>query len=59
MGWVAGIGFTMSFFMAALSFMDGASLTAAKLGVLTASLCAGIVGSVIVFRTSETTGELP
>ena len=47
-GWLAGIGFTMSLFMAGLSFTDDAQLTAAKLGILTASLCAGMIGSVML-----------
>jgi Na+:H+ antiporter, NhaA family len=50
-GWLAGIGFTMSLFMAGLSFSDDAQLTEAKLGILTASLCAGIIGSIILVRT--------
>jgi NhaA family Na+:H+ antiporter len=49
-GWLAGIGFTMSLFMAGLSFSDEAHLTAAKLGILMASLCAGVVGSVLLVR---------
>jgi Na+:H+ antiporter, NhaA family len=49
-GWLAGIGFTMSLFMTGLAFTEDAQLTAAKLGVLMASLCAGIVGSVILGR---------
>lgn len=51
-GWLAGIGFTMSLFMTGLAFTDDAQVTAAKLGTLIASLCAGIVGSVILGRTS-------
>jgi len=49
-GWLAGIGFTMSLFMTDLAFIDEAHLTAAKLGILMASLSAGIVGSVILVR---------
>ena len=49
-GWLAGIGFTMSLFMTGLAFTDDAELTAAKLGILIASLGAGIVGSVILRR---------
>lgn len=49
--WLAGIGFTMSLFMAGLAFTDEAQLTAAKLGILMASLCAGIIGSMILLRT--------
>ncbi|HEX6106866.1 MAG TPA: Na+/H+ antiporter NhaA [Gemmatimonadales bacterium] len=43
-GWLAGIGFTMSIFIAGLAFPSAAELTAAKLGVLAASLAAGLVG---------------
>jgi Na+:H+ antiporter, NhaA family len=42
-GMLAGIGFTMSLFIANLAF-DGGSLSAAKLGVLVASLIAGAAG---------------
>jgi NhaA family Na+:H+ antiporter len=49
-GWLAGIGFTMSLFMAGLAFTDDAHLSEAKLGILIASLCAGIIGSVILMR---------
>jgi NhaA family Na+:H+ antiporter len=41
---LAGIGFTMSVFMAMLSFDDPDTLAAAKLGVLTGSLVAGVLG---------------
>jgi NhaA family Na+:H+ antiporter len=47
-GWLAGIGFTMSFFMTGLAFTDDAQLTAAKVGILIASVCAGVVGSAIL-----------
>ena len=40
-GWLGGIGFTMSLFVAELAFSDEAQLTLAKLGILVASLCAG------------------
>ena len=43
-GWLAGIGFTMSIFIAGLAFPDTGSLTAAKLGILAASVLAGVVG---------------
>jgi NhaA family Na+:H+ antiporter len=49
-GWLAGIGFTMSLFMAGLSFSDDTQLTEAKLGILIASLCAGLIGSIILVR---------
>jgi Na+:H+ antiporter, NhaA family len=43
-GWLGGIGFTMSLFIAGLAFTDGELLVPAKLGILTASLVAGGVG---------------
>jgi Na+:H+ antiporter, NhaA family len=43
-GVVAGIGFTMALFIAALAFPAGALLEAAKLGILAGSLAAGLAG---------------
>jgi NhaA family Na+:H+ antiporter len=43
-GWLAGIGFTMSLFISDLGFAGGSLLNTAKLGVLSASLTAGVVG---------------
>ena len=43
-GWLAGIGFTMSLFIGSLAFGEGALLDAAKVGILAASLIAGVVG---------------
>jgi NhaA family Na+:H+ antiporter len=51
-GWLAGIGFTMSLFISDLAFADSPLLDVAKLGILTASLIAGIVGWSILRRTS-------
>jgi NhaA family Na+:H+ antiporter len=44
LGLVAGIGFTMSLFVAQLAFADPALLAAAKLGVLAASGVTLVVG---------------
>lgn len=44
LGCLAGIGFTMSIFIANLAFTDIALLNAAKLGVLIGSVTAGVVG---------------
>jgi NhaA family Na+:H+ antiporter len=57
-GWVAGIGFTMSFFIAGLSFVDNDALTVAKLGIPAALLRAGTIGSIILVCTSHPIGEL-
>ncbi|WDY56089.1 Na+/H+ antiporter NhaA [Pseudomonas sp. PSKL.D1] len=43
-GLLAGIGFTMSIFIANLAFTDVGVLGAAKLGVLTGSVCAAVLG---------------
>ena len=43
-GWLGGIGFTMSLFIASLAFGEGALLDVAKLGVIAASVVAGITG---------------
>lgn len=45
-GCLAGIGFTMSIFIASLAFNDDSLLSAAKLGVLLASAVAGVIGLV-------------
>jgi NhaA family Na+:H+ antiporter len=55
-GWLAGIGFTMSLFVADLAFADPGEaglLTAAKLGILVASLIAGVGGWLILSRGSS------
>src|SRR5262245_1381386 len=43
-GLLAGIGFTMSFFIAMLAFSDERLLNAAKLGVLLGTLVAALLG---------------
>ena len=48
--WLGGIGFTMSIFVAGLAFRDEAPLNLAKLGIFTASLLAGIAGSVLLMK---------
>jgi NhaA family Na+:H+ antiporter len=45
---VAGIGFTVSLFIADLAFDDPALVTDAKVGILAASVVAGVVGFAIV-----------
>ena len=47
-GWLAGIGFTMSLFISDLAFSNGELVDAAKLGILVASLIAGVVGWTIL-----------
>jgi NhaA family Na+:H+ antiporter len=54
-GWLAGIGFTMSLFIAGLAFDDEALLSVAKLGILTASVVAGVVGWLLLRSTGRPT----
>jgi NhaA family Na+:H+ antiporter len=42
--WLGGIGFTMSLFIAGLAFADASLLDSAKVGILGASLVAGVIG---------------
>ena len=46
--WLGGIGFTMSLFIAGLAFTDARLLDSAKVGILGASLLAGIAGWVML-----------
>ena len=57
--WLAGIGFTMSLFISDLAFAEGSLLDVAKLGILAASLIAGIAGWSIIRLTNapNTNGE--
>lgn len=48
---LCGIGFTISLFIGALAFSDDASISAAKLGVLTGSLLSGSAGWLILSRS--------
>ena len=49
-GCLAGIGFTMSLFIATLGFGEGALLESAKMGTLLASIIAGSIGFFILWR---------
>ncbi len=53
-GFLAGIGFTMALFVGHLALKAGPELeTYSKLGILTASLISGIVGSTILYFTKD------
>jgi NhaA family Na+:H+ antiporter len=57
-GCLAGIGFTMSLFIAMLAFDESGPLNAAKSGILAGSLLAGIAGAIVLriaagFRKNE------
>jgi NhaA family Na+:H+ antiporter len=47
-GWLGGIGFTMSLFIASLAFGEGALLDIAKVGVIAASAIAGLTGYLLL-----------
>lgn len=47
-GILAGIGFTMSLFIAGLAFSDESLIELSKIGVLSASLISGIVGFILL-----------
>lgn len=55
---LAGIGFTVSIFVAELAFTDGALLDVAKLAILGASITAA-TGGWFVLRSSDPEGERP
>ncbi|HEX5826990.1 MAG TPA: Na+/H+ antiporter NhaA [Candidatus Limnocylindrales bacterium] len=55
--WLGAIGFTMSLFIADLAFADAGSLALAKVGILVASLIAGIVGFTILRTTRPQPGH--
>lgn len=51
---IAGIGFTVSLFIAGLAFPAGSgAIDEAKLGILAASLLAAVIGSLILLRANE------
>ncbi len=58
-GFLAGIGFTMSLFIGALAFGEGAVLDQAKLGVLLASLLAALAGLAILYRALPVAAKRP
>lgn len=50
---LGGVGFTMAIFVANLAFVDEALVTAAKLGILAASLVAGVCGFLLLFMQAK------
>jgi len=48
---LAGIGFTMSIFIGTLAFPDPAMIAEAKVGILIASLIAGLLGAGVLWKT--------
>jgi NhaA family Na+:H+ antiporter len=56
-GMLAGIGFTMSLFIAGEAFRDSAAFAAAKIGIFGASILAAVVGGVVLWRTGKIAPE--
>jgi NhaA family Na+:H+ antiporter len=56
-GWLGGIGFTMSLFIASLAFGAGNPLDASKLGIYAASIVSGIGGLWILRRAAGARNE--
>jgi len=54
---LCGIGFTMSLFIATLAFGESPLLDTSKIGTLCASLAAGVIGSLIIMRTTTTRAQ--
>ncbi len=50
LGCLAGIGFTMSLFIASLAFTDPATLATAKTAILAGSLASGVAGTAVLAR---------
>ncbi|MDQ3885648.1 MAG: Na+/H+ antiporter NhaA, partial [Actinomycetota bacterium] len=49
----AGIGFTVSLFITSLAFERPELQDAAKVGILAASLLAGLLGALLLFRSQR------
>lgn len=56
-GFLGGIGFTMSIFITHLAFVDEEIIAAVKLGVFAASFLAAIIGVLLILRASKNVGS--
>ncbi|MGH8909777.1 MAG: Na+/H+ antiporter NhaA [Egibacteraceae bacterium] len=54
---LAGVGFTVSIFIAGLAFSEPAAVDAAKIGILIASLLAGVIGAAALTARRVTTSS--
>jgi NhaA family Na+:H+ antiporter len=57
-GMLGGIGFTMSLFVANLAFRDTLALELAKVGILAASVVAGVAGAIILLTNPKTSPSI-
>lgn len=51
--WLGGIGFTMSLFIVTLAFDGTDLLDSAKGGILGGSILAGVIGALIILRSTH------
>src|SRR5690606_11817726 len=56
-GLLAGIGFTMSIFIALLSFSDNLLIAEAKFSILVASLLSGVTGDILLSRVAPPSND--
>ena len=56
-GFLAGIGFTMSIFITNLAFVDEVIISAVKLGIFIASFIAGVLGVLLINRAAKKSGK--
>jgi NhaA family Na+:H+ antiporter len=56
---VAGIGFTVSLFVAGLAFVDPHQVELAKVGIFIGSFISGVLGAVILFRARKPESPTP
>jgi len=56
--WLGGIGFTMSLFIANLAFPGGAMVDEAKVGILTASVFAAVIGWFLISSRKPAAAEV-
>ncbi len=52
-GFLGGIGFTMSIFITHLAFVDESIISAVKLGIFIASFIAAIIGILLILLTTK------
>ncbi len=52
-GFLGGIGFTMSIFITQLAFMDQSMIDAVKLGIFFASFIAGVIGVILILKAHK------
>ena len=50
---LGGVGFTMSIFVSGLAFTDATLITESKLGILVASIVAGVAGYLILRSSTD------